>query len=66
MRIKFIKVHPLYAYFVGNEAELNAEHTEILLKSGCVVPVKSEPETAIAPKAQTATVKTEPAKKGKK
>jgi hypothetical protein len=42
MKIKFIKPHPAYAYFAGDEAELSAEHTKILLKSGCVVEVKAE------------------------
>jgi hypothetical protein len=49
MKVKFIKPHPAYAYFVGDVAELSAEHTATLLKSGYAVEVKAE-KTPEAPK----------------
>jgi hypothetical protein len=41
MLIRLIKYHPLYAYSVGDEFEVNEEHTQILLDGKYAEPVGS-------------------------
>lgn len=58
MKIKFIKSHPRYAYFVGDEAVI--ADTKELIEEGYVIPVKEDKEPPKeAPKAETAQVNPE-------
>lgn len=58
MKVKFIKSHPRYAYFVGDEAVI--ADTKELIEEGYVIPAeedKAPPKEA--PKAEKAQVKPE-------
>jgi hypothetical protein len=61
IKVKFLRSHPKYSYFAGDEAELSAKQAEELLNSKHVEAHKHKAETATAHKADTATVKAETA-----
>ena len=56
MKVKFIKSHPDFGHFVGDEVELNAEAAEVLLNSKHVEAVKHKAETGAAFKGETGVI----------
>jgi hypothetical protein len=59
MKVRFIKPHPAYGYFPGQEGEV--KDPKELIEGGYAVPVKETAETATLPTAETA--KKNPVKK---
>lgn len=52
MKIKFLKSHPKYGYFPGQEGEV--KEPKELIEGGYAVPVKDETEKAVTPTAEKA------------
>lgn len=42
MKLKLVKYHPLYAYSVGDQFEVNEEHTKVLLEGKYATPVEND------------------------
>lgn len=60
MKVKFLKSHPKYGYFPGQEGEI--KEPKELIKQGYVVEVEPQPAKEEAPKSE----KAKPYHKGKK
>jgi hypothetical protein len=52
MKVRFIKSHPAYGYFSGQEGEV--QDPRELIEGGYAVPVPETTEKATLPKAETA------------
>jgi hypothetical protein len=52
MKVKFLKSHPKYGYFAGNEGDV--QDPKELIEGGFAVPVPGKTEKATLPKEETA------------
>jgi hypothetical protein len=52
MKVRFIKPHPKYGYFPGQEGDV--KEAKALIEGGYALPVPEQTEKATLPKAETA------------
>ena len=49
LKIKWLKPHPEFAYFAGDQAELETDHVEKLINSGHVILFPGEDKQEVNP-----------------